>query len=228
MGVGHPLRAWAASRAAENPRGSSPGQPDPFWKFYHKNEKKKTLLHGKVTQWIKVQLRKNQTIWKVKYGMIFFIITNIFQLRLLNLFWGLNWLLWCLKKLELLMIFISLLYPFLFFSFLFFGFPMAYGVHWPGIRSQLQLQPMIQLQKHQILNPLCQAGNWTCFPALQRYSWSPCTTAGTICCIYFLIIEFYLLKFIIYKFNLYIFYFVQIVCIVRKDIVNVTTEKLQL
>ena len=27
-GVGHPLRAWVASRAAENPRGSSPGQPD--------------------------------------------------------------------------------------------------------------------------------------------------------------------------------------------------------
>ena len=28
VGVGHPLRAWAGSRAAENPRGSSPGQPD--------------------------------------------------------------------------------------------------------------------------------------------------------------------------------------------------------
>jgi len=28
MGVGHPLRAWVASRATENPRGSSLGQPD--------------------------------------------------------------------------------------------------------------------------------------------------------------------------------------------------------
>ena len=28
VGVGHPLRAWVASTAAENPRGSSPGQPD--------------------------------------------------------------------------------------------------------------------------------------------------------------------------------------------------------
>ena len=28
VGVGHPLRALVASRATENPRGSSPGQPD--------------------------------------------------------------------------------------------------------------------------------------------------------------------------------------------------------
>ena len=28
VGVGHPLRALEASRAAENPRGSSPGQPN--------------------------------------------------------------------------------------------------------------------------------------------------------------------------------------------------------
>ena len=28
MAVGHPLRSWVDSRAAENPRGSSPGQPD--------------------------------------------------------------------------------------------------------------------------------------------------------------------------------------------------------
>ena len=28
MGVGHPLGAWAGSRATGNPRGSSPGQPN--------------------------------------------------------------------------------------------------------------------------------------------------------------------------------------------------------
>ena len=34
-------------------------------------------------------------------------------------------------------------------------FPAAYGVPRPGIRSELHLQPMLQLQQHRILNLLC-------------------------------------------------------------------------
>ena len=36
----------------------------------------------------------------------------------------------------------------------FFGYPAAYGVPRPGIRSELQLGPKPQLRQHQILNPL--------------------------------------------------------------------------
>ena len=45
----------------------------------------------------------------------------------------------------------------LLFSFL--AAPAAYGVPGPSIKSELQLQPMPQLQQHRILNPLCQAGD---------------------------------------------------------------------
>ena len=48
---------------------------------------------------------------------------------------------------------------FFFFFFLFscFGRPAAYGAPRPGIRSELQLQPMLHLWQHQILNALCHA-----------------------------------------------------------------------
>ena len=59
---------------------------------------------------------------------------------------------------------------------LFLGGSTAYG---SGIRSKPQLQPMLQLRQHQILNPLCQATDWTCIPALQSFRWSHCATAGT-------------------------------------------------
>ena len=52
---------------------------------------------------------------------------------------------------------VELLFFFLFFSF--FGFPIAYGVSRPGVRSEPQPQPKLQLQKHWILthcaHPLC-------------------------------------------------------------------------
>ena len=53
--------------------------------------------------------------------------------------------------------------------------PVSYGVHRPGIRSK---QDRLQLWQHQILNPLCWAGDQTCIPALPRCLW-PCATAGT-------------------------------------------------
>ena len=68
---------------------------------------------------------------------------------------------------------------FFFLSFFFSVHPTAYGVPNPGIRSGLQLQPT-QLRQCQILNPLCQDGDGTCFPALQRHRRSHSTTAGTL------------------------------------------------
>ena len=56
---------------------------------------------------------------------------------------------------------------------------MAFGVPGPGARSELQLWPELQLQQHQILNPLCQARDGTCVPVLPRRHRSHCTTAGT-------------------------------------------------
>ena len=41
---------------------------------------------------------------------------------------------------------------------------------------------MPQLQKHQILNLLCWAKDWTCIPELQRCHWFHCATAGTPLC----------------------------------------------
>ena len=60
----------------------------------------------------------------------------------------------------------------LFFSF-FFGRPMAYGV--PGQRSDLSCSSDFC----QIPNPLCQARDQTCVPALQRHCQSCCATAVT-------------------------------------------------
>ena len=70
---------------------------------------------------------------------------------------------------------------FFFFSFLFFffGHPMAYGVPGPGIRFQPKSRPKQQLWQCQILNPLCQAGDRTCLPALPRRHPPRCATAGT-------------------------------------------------
>ena len=42
-----------------------------------------------------------------------------------------------------------------------------------------QFWPTPQWQLCWILNPLCQAGDWTCVPALQRCHRSHCTTPGT-------------------------------------------------
>ena len=39
--------------------------------------------------------------------------------------------------------------------------PMAYGSYWPRDRTELHLQPMPQLQQHQILNPQRRTGDQT-------------------------------------------------------------------
>ena len=65
------------------------------------------------------------------------------------------------------------------FFFPFWATPQQYGVPGPGTVSELQLLPMLKLQQHQILNPLCQAGDWTCVPVLQRPGRSHCATVGT-------------------------------------------------
>ena len=57
---------------------------------------------------------------------------------------------------------------------------MAYGAPGPEIRSKPHLWPMPQLQQLQILSPLCQAGNQTCVPMLQKRRQSRCATAGTV------------------------------------------------
>ena len=69
-------------------------------------------------------------------------------------------------------------FPFFFF-FSFFGHPTAYRVPRPGIRSKTWLQPKLELHQHQILNPLCQAGDWTWDPVLPRHCRSHWATAGT-------------------------------------------------
>ena len=62
---------------------------------------------------------------------------------------------------------------------LFFCHPTAYGVPGPGIRSELQLQPKLQLRQCPIRNPVCWARDRICIPALPRHCRSCCTTAGT-------------------------------------------------
>ena len=47
---------------------------------------------------------------------------------------------------------------------------MAFGVPGPGIRSELQ--------QHQILKLLCQAGDQTCVPELPKHHWSSCAKEG--------------------------------------------------
>jgi len=56
---------------------------------------------------------------------------------------------------------------------------LAYGVPGPGVRSELQLGPKLQLQQSQILNPLCWAGDQTWVSVLQRDCRSSCAIAGT-------------------------------------------------
>ena len=48
----------------------------------------------------------------------------------------------------------------------FFGCPEGIRGSKPGIRSQMLWRPKWQLRQHRILNPLCQARDWTCVPAL--------------------------------------------------------------
>ena len=62
----------------------------------------------------------------------------------------------------------------IFFFFIFFFLATLQHMEFlgQGPRSRLQLQFMPQLWKYQILNPLCQAGDWTCVLALQRCHWS--------------------------------------------------------
>ena len=57
-------------------------------------------------------------------------------------------------------------YPFSHLPPLFFGCPEAYGIPGTGIRSELLLPPTLQLQQCWILNPLCWAGDRTCFLVL--------------------------------------------------------------
>ena len=56
----------------------------------------------------------------------------------------------------------------------FFGCSVAHGILGPGIRSELQLQPMPRLGCTTVL-----AGDRTCVPALQRCLRSCCSTSGT-------------------------------------------------
>ena len=63
--------------------------------------------------------------------------------------------------------FCSSIFAFFFFFFFFFplfGHPAAYGVPGPGTRYEPQSQPKPQLWQCWILNPLCQARDWTCVP----------------------------------------------------------------
>ena len=55
----------------------------------------------------------------------------------------------------------------------------AHGVLWPGIKSEPQLSPKLQLWQCWILNPPRQDRYQTCVSALQRRHWSHCTTAET-------------------------------------------------
>ena len=59
------------------------------------------------------------------------------------------------------------------YFFFVFGHSAAHGGPLPRIRSELQLRSKPKLQQCQVLNPLCQARNRTCTPALQRWCWPP-------------------------------------------------------
>ena len=48
-----------------------------------------------------------------------------------------------------------------------------------GVWPKPQLQPVLPLQQHWILNPLCQATDQTCVLMLPRYHLCHCTTVGT-------------------------------------------------
>ena len=74
-----------------------------------------------------------------------------------------------------------------FFFFFFFGYPMAYRIPRPGIRSKLQLRPRLQLWQHQVTMP---AGDRTCVSKLYRHCPSRCTTVETPYTIMFLYIQY--------------------------------------
>ena len=67
------------------------------------------------------------------------------------------------------------------FLFFFFGCLTAHGVPRPGIRPEPRSWPRLHLQQHQILNPLCWAGDQTRIPGLPSCHQSWCTTVGTPC-----------------------------------------------
>ena len=82
------------------------------------------------------------------------------------------------KQLKMFTIFHSIeSHYFSFFLKKIFGCPIAYWVAGPEIRFKAQLLPKPQLWQSWILNPLCQAHDQTCFPALPRYCQSCCATA---------------------------------------------------
>ena len=60
-----------------------------------------------------------------------------------------------------------------------FLLPLGYGAPGPGIRSEPQSGPKLQLQLRQILDPLCGAGDWTCVPELPQGGQFCCATADT-------------------------------------------------
>ena len=66
------------------------------------------------------------------------------------------------------------------FSFPLFWPPRDTWSSHAGIRSKPQLQPMCSCINTGSFNPLCQASNWTCVPALRRCLQSHRTTAGTL------------------------------------------------
>ena len=82
---------------------------------------------------------------------------------------------------QLWVVFFPFSHPFFFFFFFFpFSFlAIPHGVPGPGIRSELKSWPKPQVWQRQILNPLCQAQDQTCVPALPRCGRSHCTTAKT-------------------------------------------------
>ena len=69
---------------------------------------------------------------------------------------------------------------------------MAYGVPRPGIKFELQLRSTPQGWQCRIFNPLCQAGNWTYIPALQRCFRSCYAMVGTLQISFFFFLGLYL------------------------------------
>ena len=65
------------------------------------------------------------------------------------------------------------------FRFSFYGCPMACGVPGPGIRSEVQLQPRLQLWQCRILHPLCRVADQTYVPGLPRCHRPCCIKVGT-------------------------------------------------
>ena len=96
-----------------------------------------------------------------------FIYFSFFPLlsRFYNFYWHLS-VIFILLSVSFTEVFFHLFFVFLikFPFFLFFLFqlhPQHVEISGPGIKSELQLQPMLHLQQHWILNPLCWAGDKT-------------------------------------------------------------------